>query len=562
MAHDGQGGAVEQGVVLANLLELTGAAIAPVEQIFDAARAAVRARVEEHGRVSGKLIEAHQFAAHGLAWLATYAESLRQMHGWAERLEAEGTFGDVEQLLLQIAFGEYLSQIAGGIQMNQGEMVRLTDLGLPASAAAPLHEGAAGTLAASGNSQAARSRLVALMEERSAEITVGRTGLYDELEMIREQFRRYAVEKVEPFAHEWHLKDDYIPMEVIEELAEMGVFGLTIPEEFGGFGLSKASMCVVSEELSRGYIGVGSLGTRSEIAAELILAGGTEEQKAKWLPQIASGEKLPTAVFTEPNTGSDLGSLRTRAVKDEQGDYMVTGNKTWITHAARAHVMTLLARTDPGSSDYKGLSMFLAEKTPGDDETPFPTPGMTGGEIEVLGYRGMKEFELGFDGFKVKGENLLGGEEGKGFKQLMETFESARIQTAARAIGVAQSALDVGMRYAQERKQFGKSLIAFPRVSGKLAMMAVEIMIARQLTYFSAREKDAGIRCDLEAGMAKLLGARVAWANADNALQIHGGNGFALEYSISRILCDARILNIFEGAAEIQAQVIARRLLG
>ncbi len=562
MAHDGQGGAVEQGVVLANLLELTGAAIAPVEQIFDAARAAVRARVEEHGRVSGKLIEAHQFAAHGLAWLATYAESLRQMHGWAERLEAEGTFGEVEQLLLQIAFGEYLSQISGGIQMNQGEMVRLTDLGLPASAAAPLHAGAAGTLAASGNSQAARSRLVALMEERSAEITVGRTGLDDELEMIREQFRRYAVEKVEPFAHEWHLKDDYIPMEVIEELAEMGVFGLTIPEEFGGFGLSKASMCVVSEELSRGYIGVGSLGTRSEIAAELILAGGTEEQKAKWLPQIASGEKLPTAVFTEPNTGSDLGSLRTRAVKDEQGDYMVTGNKTWITHAARAHVMTLLARTDPGSSDYKGLSMFLAEKTPGDDETPFPTPGMTGGEIEVLGYRGMKEFELGFDGFKVKGENLLGGEEGKGFKQLMETFESARIQTAARAIGVAQSALDVGMRYAQERKQFGKSLIAFPRVSGKLAMMAVEIMIARQLTYFSAREKDEGIRCDLEAGMAKLLGARVAWANADNALQIHGGNGFALEYSISRILCDARILNIFEGAAEIQAQVIARRLLG
>ncbi|WP_353471302.1 acyl-CoA/acyl-ACP dehydrogenase [Salipiger sp. H15] len=562
MAHDGQGGMLEEGTVLDDLLELTGAALAPVAQVFEQARASVRALIEEEGRVSGRLIEEHQFAAHGLAWLATYAESLRQMHGWAERLVAEGTFSEVEQLLLQIAFGEYLSQIAGGIQMNQGEMVRLTDLGLPATAATPLREGAAGALAAKGNSQAARTRLVQLMEERAAEITVGRTGLDDELEMIREQFRRYAVEKVEPFAHEWHLKDDYIPMEVIEELAEMGVFGLTIPEEYGGFGLSKASMCVVSEELSRGYIGVGSLGTRSEIAAELILAGGTEEQKETWLPQIASGEKLPTAVFTEPNTGSDLGSLRTRAVKDESGDYIITGNKTWITHAARAHVMTLLARTDPGSSDYKGLSMFLAEKTPGDDETPFPTPGMTGGEIEVLGYRGMKEFELGFDGFRVKGGNLLGGEEGKGFKQLMETFESARIQTAARAIGVAQSALDVGMRYAQERKQFGKSLIAFPRVSGKLAMMAVEIMIARQLTYFSAREKDEGIRCDLEAGMAKLLGARVAWANADNALQIHGGNGFALEYTISRILCDARILNIFEGAAEIQAQVIARRLLG
>ncbi|EAU45143.1 acyl-CoA dehydrogenase family protein [Salipiger bermudensis] len=562
MAHDGQDIALGQSILLDDLTGLTKAAIAPAEAVLEAARASLRATVEEDGRVSGKLIEENQFAAHGLAWLATYVESLRQMQYWADKLTGEGGFGEVEQLIHQIAFGEYLNQIAGGIQMNQGEMVRLSDLGVSAEAAAALRTDATETLMARGNSQAARSRLVELMQERSAEITVGKTALDEELEMIREQFRRYAVDKVEPFAHEWHLKDELIPMEVIEELAEMGVFGLTIPEEYGGFGLSKASMCVVSEELSRGYIGVGSLGTRSEIAAELIIAGGTEEQKQKWLPALASGEKLPTAVFTEPNTGSDLGSLRTRAVKDENGDYTVTGNKTWITHAARTHVMTLLARTDPSTDNYKGLSMFLAEKTPGTDAEPFPTEGMTGGEIEVLGYRGMKEYELGFDGFKVKGENLLGGEEGKGFKQLMETFESARIQTAARAIGVAQAALDVGMRYAEDRKQFGKSLIDFPRVSGKLAMMAVEIMIARQLTYFSAREKDEGIRCDLEAGMAKLLGARVAWANADNALQIHGGNGFALEYTVSRILCDARILNIFEGAAEIQAQVIARRLLG
>ena len=340
----------------------------------------------------------------------------------------------------------------------------------------------------------------------------------------------------------------------------MGVFGLTIPQQYGGLGLSKTSMVVVSEELSRGYIGVGSLGTRTEIAAELILCGGTQAQKQQWLPGLASGDILPTAVFTEPNTGSDLGALRTRAVRDGD-DYKVTGNKTWITHAARTHVMTLLARTDPATTDYRGLSMFLAEKTPGTDDAPFPTPGMTGGEIEVLGYRGMKEYELAFDGFAVKGENLLGGVPGQGFKQLMQTFESARIQTAARAIGVAQSALDLALQYARDRKQFGKALIAFPRVSGKLAMMAVEIMIARQLTYFSAAEKDAGRRCDLQAGMAKLLGARIAWACADNALQIHGGNGFALEYKISRILCDARILNIFEGAAEIQAQVIARRLL-
>jgi len=312
--------------------------------------------------------------------------------------------------------------------------------------------------------------------------------------------------------------------------------------------------------LSRGYIGVGSLGTRSEIAAELILSGGTDAQKQKYLPKIASGEILPTAVFTEPNTGSDLASLRTRALRD--GDtYKISGNKTWITHPVRADLMTLLARTDPNEKGYRGLSMFLAEKPRGTDADPFPAPGMSGGEIEVLGYRGMKEYEIAFDGFEVPAENLLGGEEGQGFKQLMQTFESARIQTAARAVGVAQSALDLGLRYAKERIQFGKSLINFPRVADKLAMMAVEIHIARQITYFAGRAKDDGRRCDLEAGMAKLLGARVAWAAADNALQIHGGNGFALEYPISRVLCDARILNIFEGAAEIQAQVIARRLL-
>ena len=548
--------------LLPDLLSLTGAAIPSAVIVMDVAKAKLRDELSEGGKVSPALLEQNQSAAHGLSWLATYVEALRQMQAWAERLNGEGKFGEVEQLILQIACGEYLAQIRGGIPMSQGEIVRLADLGLTVEDTAELESGAIATLAASGNSPAARRRLVELMQERAAETTVGATGLEEELEMIRDQFRRFALEKVEPFAHEWHLKDELIPMEIIEELAEMGVFGLTIPEDLGGLGLSKASMVVVSEELSRGYIGVGSLGTRSEIAAELILAGGTDAQKAEWLPKIASGEVLPTAVFTEPNTGSDLGSLRTRAVKGEDGDYTVTGNKTWITHAARANVMTLLARTDPATDNYKGLSMFLAEKTPGTDEDPFPTEGMTGGEIEVLGYRGMKEYELGFDGFKVKGENLLGGEEGQGFKQLMQTFESARIQTAARAIGVAQSALDIAMQYAQDRKQFGKSLINFPRVADKLAMMAVEIMVARQLTYFSAWEKDHGHRCDLEAGMAKLLGARVAWAAADNGLQIHGGNGFALEYKISRVLCDARILNIFEGAAEIQAQVIARRLLG
>ncbi len=547
-------------VILPDLLAQTSAALPAAESVLTAATNQLRDRLSKEGRISGPLLEANQTAAHALSWLATYVEALRQMQAWAERLASDGKFTEMEQLIHQIAFGEYLWQIQGGIPMSQGEIARLQDIGLTQDDQRKLMTPEVVALSQSGNTQAARMRLVELMQANHGHATFGTSGLDEELEMIRDQFRRFADERVVPNAHDWHLNDELIPMEIIGELAEMGVFGLTIPEEFGGFGLSKASMVVVSEELSRGYIGVGSLGTRSEIAAELILCGGTEDQKAHWLPKLASAEILPTAVFTEPNTGSDLGSLRTRAVK-EGSDYSVTGNKTWITHAARTHVMTLLARTDPESTDYKGLSMFLAEKTPGTDAEPFPTPGMTGGEIEVLGYRGMKEYELAFDGFKVKAENLLGGVEGQGFKQLMQTFESARIQTAARAIGVAQNALEVGMKYALDRKQFGKSLIAFPRVAGKLAMMAVEIMIARQLTYHSASQKDHDKRCDLEAGMAKLLGARVAWAAADNALQIHGGNGFALEYQISRILCDARILNIFEGAAEIQAQVIARRLL-
>ncbi|MBK8441757.1 MAG: acyl-CoA dehydrogenase family protein [Rhodobacter sp.] len=553
MPHDGQ--PMTASPLLTDLRSLTTAALSEVDALFTQGREALRGLVTRDGKVSSLAMEEHQFAAHALSWLATYTEALRQLDAWAGRLADAGQFGEMEALILQIGFGEYLAQIAGGIPMSQGEIARLSDLGLTWT---PGEEAA--RLMATGNTATARAALVACMRDNHGRATFGASGLDEELEMIRDQFRRYADEKVIPFAHDWHLKDELIPMAVIEELAELGVFGLTIPEEFGGFGLSKASMVVVSEELSRGYIGVGSLATRSEIAAELILCGGTLEQKAQWLPKLASGETLPTAVFTEPNTGSDLGSLRTRATRTEEG-WEVTGNKTWITHAARTHVMTLLARTDPETTDYRGLSMFLAEKIPGTDETPFPTPGMTGGEIEVLGYRGMKEYELAFDGFKVKAENILGGQPGQGFKQLMQTFESARIQTGARAIGVAQSALETGMQYAEDRKQFGKALIEFPRIAGKLAMMAVEIMIARQLTYFSAWQKDHDKRCDLEAGMAKLLGARVAWAAADNALQIHGGNGFALEYRISRILCDARILNIFEGAAEIQAQVIARRLL-
>ena len=539
--------------LLPDLTALTSAALPGAEAYLARALDRLRQMVCRNGRVVPELLDREQRAAHGVSWLATSVECLRQIQGWAGALLAQGTFGECEALLLQIGFGETLASIRGGIAMSQGELARPADLGLRAD---ELDSAACRSLMAHGNSAAARARLVALIQTGQQ----GRDGLDADLTMIRDQFRRFSDARIAPFAHGWHLADQLIPMALIDELAALGTFGLTIPEEYGGLGLSKAAMAVVSEELSRGYIGTGSLGTRSEIAAELILAGGTEAQRRHWLPKLASGEILPTAVFTEPGTGSDLGALRTRAVR-EGADYRVTGNKTWITHAARAHLMTLLVRTDPASTDYRGLSMFLAEKTQGTEAVPFPDAGLTGGEIGVLGYRGMKEYELGFDGFAVAGENLLGGFEGQGFKQLMQTFESARIQTAARAVGVAQAALDEGLSYATARVQFGKPLIAFPRVADKLAMMAVELMMARQLTYHAARRKDGGQRCDLEAGMAKLYAARVAWAAADGAVQIHGGNGFALEFKASRLLCDARILNIFEGAAEIQAQVITRRLL-
>ena len=512
---------------------------------------AIQAQV--HTSLKGKLGEKpsadalaqNQQALHGFAWLASLVAA-------AEAMAQNATQHTENTNLARYGIASVVQEVTGGIAMSQSERVTLEAMGADQAAIKAFVD-------ATAHIRPTQEVAVAITETLKKR-QFGNYGDDETLKMVRDQFHRFSEEKVIPHCHEWHLKDTLIPMEIIEEMGQLGVFGVTVAEKYGGLAMDKTAMCVITEELSRGLLTVGSLGTRADIACELIAIGGTETQKQEWLPKLASGEVLAAAVFTEPNIGSDLGSLQTRATKTSDG-WSISGAKTWTTHGARSDLMMVLARTDPKDKSWRGLSMFLGPKTRGDDANPFPDKSISGSEIEVLGYRGMKEYEIALDEYKVGNNALLGEAEGQGFKQLMATFESARIQTAARAVGVAQSALETALTYATERKQFGSELIAFPRIFTKLARMASETMLVRQLTYSAARKKSEGSRSDIEAGMAKLLAARAAWLAGDDGLQIHGGNGYALEYPISRIFCDARILNIFEGAAEIQAQIIARGLL-
>jgi (2S)-methylsuccinyl-CoA dehydrogenase len=522
------------------------AALNAAERYRDAAKSALVARLAQ------RAIDSDQRAAHGFAWVATSVAALEAVSHWLEGNDG-GT--QLDQHIASLIFAETLAQLTGGLPMGQNEMFRPGDLGM-STAAQSLAQDCTFWL----DSDQAKTR--AAVAVALADGQMPSEKLHDaELDAIREQYRRFTTSRILLHAQKWHLANDLIPDETIAEMAQLGTFGVCIPTEYGGLGLSKLVMCVVTEELSRGWIGAGSLSTRSEIAGELIAMGGTHPQKAHWLPKIASGEILPTAVFTEPDTGSDLGALQTRARRDD-GNWIIDGSKTWITHASRSDLMTMLVRTAPDVKGYAGLSMLLVPKPRGTQGDAFPAEGMSGSEIEVLGYRGMREYALQFDGMIAPDDALLGGEEGQGFKQLMRTFEGARIQTAARAVGVAKRAFELGLDYATNRKQFGKAIIGFPRVADKIAMSVADFVMSRELTYAAARAKDSGKRCYIEAGMAKLLAARAAWSNSDASLQIHGGNGYALEYEISRVLCDARILNIFEGAAEIQAQVIAKGLTG
>ena len=377
-------------------------------------------------------------------------------------------------------------------------------------------------------------------------------------EELRRSVRDFVAKEVLPIADILDSQEKDIPEEIIKKMADLGYFGLVFPEEVGGVGLDHLALTIVSEELSRGWLSVGSVLTRNLITGLLIQAHGTEEQKRRFLPGIASGKLLTAAAFTEPDAGSDTAGMKTRARRD--GDrYLLTGAKTWCTFANAAHVLAVLARTDPDPAKrHKGLTLFLVEKKPGDE---FDPPRIAGEPIPTIGYHGMHCFTLGLQDCPVPAENMIGGAEGKGFYQLMAVYESARIQTAARAVGVAQGAFDLALKYAQERQQFGQPISNFQAIRHKLADMATEIQASRQLTHYAASMKDTGRRCDLEAGMAKLFAADMVDRVASEALQIHGGYGYSKEYSIQRYWRDARLFRIFEGTSEIQREVIGKRLV-
>ncbi|MCH8029193.1 MAG: acyl-CoA dehydrogenase family protein [Candidatus Dadabacteria bacterium] len=382
--------------------------------------------------------------------------------------------------------------------------------------------------------------------------------LTEEHEEIRTAVRKFTEEEVVPIAQALDTRNEEIPQEIIKQMAELGYFGLIFPDEYDGVGLDYISMAIVAEELSRGWLSVGSVMTRSIITGTLLLAHGTDEQKQRWLPGIARGEIMTAAAFTEPDSGSDTGSMKLRAKKKGDG-YVLSGEKMWVTFANRAHILTVLARTDPDpKSRHRGLSIFLVEKEPGET---IDHPNIQGEPIPTVGYHGMRSYSLSFDECFVPAENLISLEENKGFYQLMATYESARIQTASRAVGVAQAAFEAALKYSKERHQFGQPISNFQAIRMKLSEMASKIEAARQLVYYASSMKDSGKRCDLEAGMAKVIAAEMVEYVTREAMQVFGGYGYSKEYPVERFWRDGRVISLFEGTTEIQHEVIARRLL-
>jgi len=512
--------------------EDVAAAVCVARDVVDAATRHLKAAVEDQ--------RAQYDLAHAAAAVAMCEEAL-----------AYAVRGETEAMLAQVFVGGVLSDLGATLFRSAGRWGVSAD-------------------ALDATQQLVEHLTDPAFTSQAAEVA-GPAHLRDDLKLVAETFRRFGEEQIRPHAEEIHRQDLDIPQHIIDGVAGLGCFGLSIPEAYGGFAQGTAddylAMIIATEELSRASLGAGgSLITRPEILARALEAGGTEAQKQQWLPRISTGEVLCAVAVTEPDYGSDVANLTTTAVRDGDG-WRITGTKTWCTFGGRANVLMVLARTDPDpTAGHRGLSIFIVDK-PSDDGHAFRHDAhggsMEGRAIPTLGYRGMHSFEVSFDSWFVEAENLLGGDAGenRGFYLQMAGFENGRIQTAARAVGVMDRARELALGYAENRHVFGKPLLEYPLTRDKLGRMAALVAISRQYSYRVARLMADGEGA-LEAAMAKAFVCKAAEWVTRESLQIHGGMGYAEEYEISRLFVDARVLSIFEGADEtLCLKLIARRLL-
>jgi (2S)-methylsuccinyl-CoA dehydrogenase len=530
-------------------LRAASAAVDLARSVVDTAARALAERSSDGGKISVPKLDRHQVVAYDLAHAAAAVEGSRVMCTYGEH-------GDVESLLARAYVADALHDVATRSLARSAEW----------SVAPDALAGAMDFVAA--------HRAPAFLEtvaDQCVKHGTGPTHLSDDFELVAETFRRFAEDKIRPVAEHVHRTNADVPEEIIAGLAELGGFGLSVPEEYGGFATGDESdymgMVVATEELSRGSLGIGgSLVTRPEILTRAIVAGGTEAQKQAWLPRIATGEVMVGIMVTEPDYGSDVAGVKVTAVPTD-GGWLVNGVKTWATFAGRADVLMLLARTDPDrSAGHRGLSIFVVEK-PRAEGHAFAFDDGRGGRVEgraidTIGYRGMHSYEVAFDNWFVPGEYLVGGEDGlgRGFYLQMAGFENGRLQTAARAVGLMQAAFEAGMSYAQERKVFGAPVFDYQLSKVKLARMAALIQAGRQFSYDVAKKMAAG-EGTLEAAMVKAYVCRAAEWVTRESMQLHGGMGYAEEFPVSRFFVDARVLSIFEGADEtLCLRLIARRL--
>jgi (2S)-methylsuccinyl-CoA dehydrogenase len=549
-----------------NQLHRAGAVLTATTALLDTSLSALKRRTSTDDGVSSALLDEHQMVAYdlSLSWSECTAAEFLLAH--AKRLSAESSSENAFTTRLATLFcAEAVTNTLNRLR------TRLPDFGLSAAEISAIDSVAPG--AEFLVEQLAAKNVAAIGQAvLDGDGDLGPDLLGEDHTMMRDTFGRFSDEVVAPLAEEIHREDLIIPDTILEPLKEMGMFGLSIPGTYGGLQEDDKEdtlgMIVVTEELSRGSLGAaGSLITRPEILSRALLKGGTEEQKQHWLPQLAVGEPLCAVAVTEPNYGSDVAGVQLRATATD-GGWVLNGAKTWCTFGGKAGLLLVLARTDPDQSlAHRGLSMFLVEK-PSSDGHSFEVSPATGGKlsgsaISTIGYRGMHSFELFFDDFFVPEANMLGGSDGagKGFYYAMAGFAGGRIQTAARAVGVMRAAFEKAISYSQERVVFNQPIARYQLTQAKLAYMAARLLACRQITYDVAQLMDTGAG-DMEASAAKLFASKTAEWLTREALQIHGGMGYAEESPVSRYFTDARVLSIFEGAEETLAlKVIARTLL-